>query len=234
MIPMTKSIASRKRCILLLCVTACGCTPNAPAPDAARPTAGAAPVQPEEPPVEQGFQRLTIADFEPFQGSSDTWREEGNLLSTTGQPKGYLHSRRPYRNFTWRLEFRHVPASGVTDPSELDKQNTGFMIHIQEPHKVWPRSLEVQGKQAELCSIKGNGGVPDLVIEDDPAARDFARSPVGEWNSVEIVSLDGTLSATLNGTPICTSAAGELTEGLIGLQSELFEVQFRNLRIREE
>lgn len=231
---MTKHIALRQRSVLLLCVTACGCTPNAPAPDAAPPANGEATSQVQETPVEAGFQRLTLADFEPFQGTGDTWREEGGLLSTTGQPKGYLHSRRPYRNFTWRLEFRHVPATGVSDPAELDKQNTGFMIHIQEPHKVWPRSLEVQGKQAELCSIKSNGGVPDLVFEDDPAARDFARLPVGEWNAVEIVSRDGTLAATLNGTPICTSAAGELTEGLIGLQSELFAVEFRNLRIREE
>ncbi len=214
-----------------------GCSQSSP--ESVEPIGAPAPtaVAPESLPtiqVEEGFQALSLTDFEPFKGEAGTWREETGMLITSGNPKGYAHSQKSYRNFTWRLEYRFVPPVGASDAAELDKCNTGFMIHIQEPHKVWPRSLEVQGKQVEMCSIKSNGGAPDLVIQDDHAARESARKPVGEWNSVEIVSRDGTLSSTLNGVPICTSEAGELTEGRIGLQAELFEVQFRNMRIRED
>lgn len=179
---------------------------------------------------EDGFTALTVEDFVPFEGRRDTWQEVEGVIVCSGEPKGYLHSRTPFGNFTLRGEYRFMPQDATAEPPP----NTGFMIHIQEPHKIWPRSLEVQGRFDQMCSIKSNGGVPALTIEDDPAARESARKPVGEWNAVEIVSKDGALTATLNGQLICTSQPGELTEGLIGLQSELFEVHFRRLRIRED
>jgi len=178
----------------------------------------------------EGFTALTVEDFVPFEGEGDTWQEVDGVIVCSGEPKGYLYSRTPYDNFSWRGEYRFMPKDAEAEPPP----NTGFMIHIQEPHKIWPRSLEAQGRFDEMCSIKSNGGVPALTIEDDQAARGSARKPVGEWNTVEIVSRDGALTATLNGQLICTSQPGELTDGLIGLQSELFEVHFRRLRIRED
>lgn len=184
--------------------------------------------------LEDGFTVLTLPEFEAFAGAADTWREEAGVIVCSGMPKGYVYCVRPFRNFTLRCDYRFAEPAADADPAKSALANTGFMIHIQEPHKVWPRSLEVQGRWDQMCSIKSNGGVPDLVIQDDPAAREAARKPVGQWNSVEIVSRDGALTALLNGQKICESEAGELTEGSIGLQSELFEVRFRNLRIREE
>jgi hypothetical protein len=182
-------------------------------------------------PDSEGFIPLRLADFEQFASRPDTWREEGGMLSTTGQPKGYLFSRRSYRNFTWRAEFRFPPQE---DASKAEQSNTGFMLCIQEPHKVWPRSLEVQGKWIEMGQIKSNGGVPDVKRNDDQAARESARKAVGEWNAIEITVKDGTVSSLLNGIAICVSEPGEVTEGRIGLQAELFPVEFRRVRVRTD
>lgn len=222
---------------LLLTLSACGnsTTPDT-APDPASPVAEAPPAEaPTTPgqspaPDDEGFIPLRLADFEPFQGVEGTWREEEGLIKCSGTPKGYLHSRETYRNFTWKGEFLFVP---VADESPL-KYNTGFMLHIQEPHKVWPRSLEVQGRFDEMAQVKSNGGVPPLSVNDDPAARETARQPLGSWNAIEIISRDGSVTSLLNGQRVCTSELGELIEGEIGLQSELFEVHFRNLRIRRD
>jgi hypothetical protein len=108
------------------------------------------------------------------------------------------------------------------------------MLCIQEPHKTWPRSLEVQGKWVEMGQIKSNGGVPDVTRNDDQSAREAARKPVGEWNAIEITVKDGAVTSLLNGKQICTAEPGELTSGRIGLQAELFPVEFRNVKIREE
>lgn len=227
-VPLTSAV---RLCLFpLLIAPGCGGQTESETPPEV-PVASALP----EPPVivEDGFRILRLSDFEPFAAGDDTWREEGDVIICSGDPKGYLHSRDTFRNFTLRASYRFVPAADADDERRATS-NTGFMIHIHEPHTIWPRSLEVQGKWSEMCSIKSNGGVPDLVIEDDPAAREAARLPVGEWNDVEIISRDGRLEASLNGTLICSSQPGELTEGFIGLQSELFEVHFRNLRIREE
>jgi hypothetical protein len=179
----------------------------------------------------EGFRPLRLRDFDQFAAKPDSWREEQDMIVTTGQPKGYIYSKRSYQNFTWRAEFRFPPQQ---DASKADQSNTGFMLCIQEPHKVWPRSLEVQGKWVEMAQIKSNGGVPALMIKDDQAAREAARKPVGEWNVIEITVKDGAVSSVLNGKPICAAEAGELKDGRIGLQAELFPVEFRNVKIRED
>ena len=182
-------------------------------PDVAEPSLPLAPAL-DEPPViiEDGFRVLRLGDFEQFSAADDTWREEGGSIICRGQPKGYIHTREVYRNFTLRGSYRFVPADDA-EPEEIVSSNTGFMIHINEPHSIWPRSLEVQGKWSEMCFIKSNGGVPDLTVEDDPDARGNARLAPVVWNDVEIISRDGTLESYLNGTLICRSEAGELSEG---------------------
>jgi hypothetical protein len=198
------------------------------------PVATPTPIEPEAQPFtpESGFWLLKLSDFDHFPADAETWTEQHGVLICNGKPKGYAYTREDFENFTLRCEFRFVPTGAPPDAEAAKKFNTGFMIDIQEPHKVWPASLEVQGRFDEMASIKSNGGIPALTISDDPAARESARLPVGEWNAIEIVSHDGALSATLNGLVICTSQPGELKSGKLGLQSEGFEVQFKHLRVR--
>jgi hypothetical protein len=194
--------------------------------------------------VEDGFAVLSLGDFDFFYGKNATkdkaaakeatWTGEGTTIRTTGKPRGYAYSKASYRNFTLRLDFRFVPPPGATDAAKLQASNTGVLVYITGEHKLWPVSLEVQGKQPEMASIKANGGAPTAEIEDDPTAREQARKDVGQWNSLEIVSRDGALTSILNGTKICQIRPGELKEGSIGLQAEDYAVEFRNVRIRRE
>lgn len=182
---------------------------------------------------EPRYRLLTLADFEHFPADATaTWAEKNGLIICSGQPKGYIYTREEFRNFTLRCEFRYVPPTPPPDAAASDKFNTGFMIYIQEPQKVWPASLEVQGRFDEIGSIKSNGGVPALKVQDDPQGRVGVRLPIGKWNAVEIVSRSGALTSTLNGMPICISQPGDLKSGRLGLQSEGFEVQFKHLRVK--
>lgn len=211
-------------CAALLASCAQDAAPPGPA---AAPVADAAPPSPT--PDTEGFTPLSLADFSPFPTDAASWSEKEGLLTTTGKPKGYLFSKAAHQNFTWRAEFRFVP-----DPDGApDRENTGFLLFIQEPQKVWPRSLEVQGKPVEMGQVRPNGGIAAVELDDNVAARDAARRPTGEWNQIEIDCMDGAVTATLNGTVVCKSQPGELQSGLIGLQSENYPVEFRNLRIRD-
>ncbi len=187
--------------------------------------------------VEEGFALLELDDFEVFHGKEPaelpTWTLDGGTLHCTGQPRGYLYSKRPYHNFTLRLDYRFVGQEGVAEEKLLNS-NTGFLVYITGENKLWPVSLEVQGKHVEMAHIKANGGAAAVEVEDDETARQETRRPVGEWNSIEIISKDGALTSFLNGTKICESQPGELSEGLLGIQSEDFATEFRNLRIRED
>jgi len=188
--------------------------------------------------LEDGFRPLTLNDFEPYfakppQGGQVTWSSTHDAIVCYGNPKGYLYSTEKFSDFNLRLEFRYAPSTDETAAKEFNP-NSGVMIHITEPHKQWPKSLEVQGRFADLASIKANGGAAAFQIVDDDAARNSARKPVGEWNSLEILSKGGALTALLNGSKVCESQPSDVSDGLIGLQSEGFEVHFRRLRIRAE
>lgn len=210
-------------CAILLGLS--GCSSNESGSTSSGP-----PFQPEE-----GFTLLTMADFIAFPaakaGDGETWSAEGSTIICTGKPRGYAYTNKSYGNFTLRLEYRFAAPDDGTKP---DDSNTGFLIYISGDHKVWPVCLEVQGKHSEMAGIKSNSRDVIIEIEDNESARETARRPVGEWNRIEIVSKDGALTSILNGTQICQSVAGELQAGPLGLQSEGFAVEFRNVRIREE
>ena len=216
---------------------AAGCSGSQPATErTASPLSEAGPVtgdpQPSAPgPVESGFQRLRLSDFETFFGKSSgpqpTWTEEGPVLRCTGTPRGYIYSKRSFRDFTLRLDYRYPEAEGA-DQSKL---NTGVLIFITGKHKQWPVSLEVQGKFPEMGTIKANGGAVQPEIEDDESVRQSARKPPREWNSLEITARSGAVSVLLNGMKVCESQQGQLIEGPVGLQSEDAAVEFRNVRI---
>lgn len=214
--------------------------------------------------VEDGFRTLTLSDFEPFfakppQSPQTTWIAMHDAIVCFGKPKGYLYSKEKFADFTLRLELRFAPvppaplsvpakrslqsskADSTTPPvdrqAESDSRlNTGVMLFITEPHKQWPKSLEVQGRFGDMATIKENGGAAKIEVVDDDAARKSARKPVGEWNAIEVISKGGVITSLLNGTKICEGQTKDLdmVHGMIGLQSEDFEVHFRRLRIRPE
>lgn len=183
--------------------------------------------------LEPGFTLLTRDDFHAFDEESDTWTATDEGIRCTGKPRGYLYSKEAYRNFTLKLDYRFPRPENLKDDSKF-KGNTGFLVYINGEHKLWPSCLEVQGKFVQMAAIKENGAAPPIKSELDDVARQKVRKPVGQWNSLEIVSNGGALVVSLNGTAISNSQPDLLTEGLIGIQSEDFPFEVRRMRIRPE
>lgn len=61
-------------------------------------------------------------------------------------------------------------------------------------------------------------------------AQDLER-PVGEWNLLELVTQDGSIGYTVNGTVVLKGTGATPQKGRILLQSEGAEVFFRNLQL---
>jgi hypothetical protein len=189
---------------------------------------------------ELGFVALDFADFTPYlsapEGDKPTWSvSDAGLIQTTGTPRGYLYTNKTFGDFTLRGEFRYIPQEESPDAAAMDKYNTVFLIYVPDDHKIWPRSLEVQGRYDQIGQVKKNARDINInVTLDDQAAREQARKPIGEWNSIEIISQEGAVTAILNGTKISACEPGEPKSGRIGLQAEDYPVEFRRLRIRED
>ena len=68
-----------------------------------------------------------------------------------------------------------------------------------------------------------------------PTTRRPARRPSshGEWNTTEVISMDGKLTGKVNGVQVGEGQAEEIKEGPLGWQSEGAPIEFRNIRIKE-
>ncbi len=206
-------------------------TPAATAPTAPIP-AHETVVEPDTPfTLEDGFRWLARADFDDFGAEEGTWTEIPEGMACSGKPRGYLFSRDSFQNFTWRLEYRFPRPESLKDDAKF-KGNTGFMVYITGEPKIWPVSLEVQGKHVQMGTIKENGGANAPTVEDHPEVRESARKPVGQWNRLEIVSKDGELRVSLNDQPLSKSAPDFLSSGAIGIQAEDFPFEVRRMRLR--
>ena len=92
-------------------------------------------------------------------------------------------------------------------------------------------TLQAQGQN----SSHGNFifiGTKGSDVKFDSKALKTARKKVGEWNTTEVISKDGELTAKVNDAEVA-SGKGELMEGTLGLQSEGAEIHFRNIKIME-
>ena len=156
--------------------------------------------------------------------------EDGTVIST-GSPEGYWYYDKKYLNFTLRLEFRYFPIPGLEGENEM-LSNSGYLLFITQ-HGVWPKTIEIQGQNLAVAQAFGVG--TDIKVTNDNEARTRVRKPVGQWNAMEIVSKNGQVMTSLNGTLISTVTEHEFKEpGYIGFQSEGGQLQWRNIRIREE
>ena len=182
---------------------------------------------------EEGFQKLegfTYVFAKEGVDASKTFLAEGNVVRCTGRPYGYMVTKKSYREFTLRFDWKYTRPKDLRDDADF-KGNSGYLLFVTKD-EVWPRSIEVQGMNRDVAGI-----IPiktKAKFTTDAEARKKARKAVGEWNTMEIVVKGGTIRASIIGTLISTVTEYEPKEGRIGFQSEGAEISWRNLSLREE
>jgi len=160
-----------------------------------------------------------------------TFMVQDGIIVVSGKPDGYFFTDKSYKNYILRFDWRYKRPKGLEDDEKFGG-NSGLLVHIQEPHKVWPKCVEVQGMNREHGNTFGVGGAKGKFKFDKQALLDV-RKPVGEWNTTEIICDGGAITAKVNGKQVCTGK-GELEEGQIGFQSEGAKIYFRNIKIKEK
>lgn len=155
---------------------------------------------------------------------AQAWSVRDGALANEGKPTGYLRTTANYTSFLLRLQFRH-----------LTPGNSGVLLRMQEPDKVWPRSIEAQGKFGDVGDIFNIDAFP---MKADPARTVGRRTPKrnpsnekepGAWNEYEIEMDGGDLSIRVN--RLLQNQAGGCADwpGKIGLQSEGARMEYRHM-----
>ena len=161
--------------------------------------------------------------------ASDTWSLRDGMIACTGRPNGFLRSRKIYRNFIFRAQWRFQREGWQGKPP--DYPNAGYFIHAGVIDRTWPKSLEVQGHYGEAGSLFGVRGGSVTGAHRGPVHEN--RRPFGEWESIEIASLDGVVTVKLTGKKMNEGREIDPSEGNICLQSEGWPVYYRNVSVRE-
>ena len=181
-----------------------------------------------------GFVSLSpVADLSEHwtvEGSApETWSLKDGVIACTGKPNGFLRSKKTYRDFIFRAEWRFRKEGWLEPPPTYP--NAGYFIHAGAVERDWPKSLEVQGHYGEAGSLFGVRGGSVSGAHRGPVFEN--RRPFGEWEAIEIQSLDGVVAVKLNGKRMNEGRDIDPSEGSICLQSEGWPVFYRNLWIRE-
>ena len=112
-----------------------------------------------------------------------TWSVTNGVIHCTGKPAGYLRTTQSYSNYVVAVEWRFVKVAPKAD-------NTGVLVHMQLPDKVWPMCVQNQGK---------SGRQGDLFVMAGSNARNiwlWARTPIRQLpctvSRMKIRSANGT------------------------------------------
>jgi Domain of Unknown Function (DUF1080) len=166
-----------------------------------------------------------------MKGNADplkTWSVTNGLIHCTGKPIGYLRTTQVYSNYFLTVSWRFVKVAPKAD-------NTGILVHIQPPDKVWPRCVQVQGKHTRLGDLFVMAGAECKehrgLDANTPVAfkDDSAENPVGEWNKAETICIHGKVESFINGKFMNEISECTINSGYIGIQSEGGDIEIRSI-----
>ena len=139
----------------------------------------------------------------------DVWSidPDQGIITCKGNPMGYIRTKADYTNYILRLEWRFNPVTKKAG-------NSGVLLRVQPPDKVWPKSIEAQlqsGQAGDFWLIDEARLTTPTERVDQGTPRHRLRmktneKPIGEWNQYEI---------TVDGSRVTLKVNGEvLNEGV--------------------
>lgn len=174
---------------------------------------------------------------------NDTWKVNGKELICSGTPIGVVRSKDEYENFVLHVEWKHSKAGG----------NSGVFVWskaVPGPKRL-PDGVEAQILELEWVKINTKDGVapPEArvhgemfgmgdvqVVADNPSGNksfpvEFRCKGKGEWNTYDLVCVDGTIKLAVNGKFVNGLSKATQKKGYICLESEGSEITFRNIKL---
>ena len=175
------------------------------------------------------FDGLTFCmrnDADPLQTLSVT----NGVIHCNGAAIGYLRTKQSYSNYVVTVEWRFVKVAPKKD-------NTGVLVHMQLPDKIWPACIQNQGKsgrQGDLFVMSGVECKEHMALGKDantPVA--FAgtanEKAIGEWNTNVTVCTHNRVSTIINGKLLNEITACTVSSGFVGIQSEGADFEIRKI-----
>ncbi len=177
----------------------------------------------------------------------DTWTVRDGMIVCSGHPIGVMRTDRQYENFIMHIEWRHMKAGGNSgtflwaDGTVPEGRRLPRGVEVQMLELEWPNlNRDKDGKPRDIAYVSGEvWGVGGLKTTPDNPRGVRSKSVElrckgkGEWNTYDIVAVDGTIKLAINGKFVNGISKATIKKGYICLESEGAEIHFRNIRIME-
>ena len=153
-----------------------------------------------------------------------TWGVKDGAITNTGRPAGYVRTTADHTHYVLSLQMRHITPG-----------NSGVLLRMVGPDKVWPRSIEAQGQIGSLGDIWNIDKFPMKTAADRTNGRHTRKAhpsnerPLGQWSTYQITLDGGALEIRVNGLVQNSATDVWETPGKICLQSEGAQTEFRNI-----
>jgi 3-keto-disaccharide hydrolase len=150
--------------------------------------------------------------------------ESDAALQSEGGMGLFWYSENKYKNFILKLEWK------VTEEGD----NSGVFVRFpnpdDNPYIAIREGYEIQIDDKASDPIHQTGAIYDFA-----APSKVVSKPPGQWNTMEIQTLDQSYTVIINGQKVTEFTGDRLTEGYIGLQThdDKSKASFRNIMIKE-
>jgi hypothetical protein len=221
--------------------------------------------------VQNRFDSLSIPGLnnDPKKVFSVVQEDGAPAIRVSGDAFGGISTLQEFENFHLRVEFKWGTLKW--HPRKDKKRDSGILYYAVGPQGAayghWMRSQEFQVQEGDcgdywsidgsIVDIPATGSKIDEYVYDPSASllpfsytseygkrcikNPDAEKPAGEWNTVDIYCLGGTIVHMINGTVVMRLSNSRqpmegkeipLTKGKIQLQTEGAEVYYRNIQVQ--
>jgi hypothetical protein len=160
----------------------------------------------------------------------DTISIRDGVITITGKPAGYFATKKSYSNYILKFDWMYERPDDLKDDNRF-RGNSGLLVHITGPDKIWPKCIEVQLANIDAGNTFAIYGARFTGKKDSEAQRK-AIKPVGQWNEQVVTCRGDSITCTINGIEVAQGTGADPAAGRIGWQSEGGVIKFRKIMIK--
>ena len=171
--------------------------------------------------------------YSPDSSTEGIFKVEDGVLHVSGERFACLTTEKEYGDYRLVVEFRW--GQKKWPPRENERRDSGILMHVTGPDKIWPKSIECQIQEHDCGDFYLVGGTSITVDGKVQRGRVIktkdAEKPTGEWNTIEVVCDGDAITNIVNGQVVNKGTGASVTRGKIVLQSEGAEVYYRKVEL---
>lgn len=148
----------------------------------------------------------------------------GEIVCDGNGGHDWFRFNKEFHNFAFHVEWRFTPLAG--NPG----YNSGVFFRNNSDGSIWHQAQTTKEGGYLFGETPVNGKL--TAFNEQKNMTENRIKPAGEWNVYDIRCVGDTCSLAVNGAVVNRITVG-VDKGYVGLESEGYQITFRNLKIEE-